>query len=141
MRLVPATSASSTRETEKKRPAKTALPPWRAKSRSTTPFQDELPFRLVAHPVADLVAYDGPEDAEDYGPTETEMALLTQDSRGKENGRAREGNIHSPEHDAEKDNQVAEILDEWVELVHGVRRIVTSSAFEGFVIPRIGRRG
>src|SRR5215210_670362 len=42
------------------------------------PPQDERSSRLVAHPVADLVAYDGPEDAEDYGAPEAEVALLDQ---------------------------------------------------------------
>src|SRR5215208_610127 len=94
------------------------------------PLQDERPSRLVAHPVADLVADDGPEDAEDYGAPEAEVTLLDQHPRGQEYGRTREGDAHGPEHHAEEDDQVPVVLDQGVEVVHSVRSIRTATAFE-----------
>ena len=122
MRLMPATSASSKRETEKKRAAKTALPPWRAKSPSTRsrrsgvsftycpPLQDERASCFVADPVTDLVTDDGPEDAEQYGFPEFQVTLLNQYAGGQEYGRARERDARGPEHHAEEDDQVSVVL-------------------------------
>jgi hypothetical protein len=115
IRLVPATSASSTRETEKKRPANTALPPWRSKRRSTHSRR----------------SHNGPEYAENDGAPEIEVALLDQHSRSQEYGRTREGDPHGPQHHAEEDYQVAVVLDQGVEFVHSIRSIRTANAFEG----------
>src|SRR5918995_259788 len=49
MRLMPATSASSRREREKKRGAKTALPPWRSKSPSTRSRRSGVSFTYRPH--------------------------------------------------------------------------------------------
>src|SRR5215210_8413199 len=76
------------------------------------PLQDERSSRLVAHPVADLVADDGPEDAEDYGAPEAEVTLLDQHPGGQEYGRARERYTHRPEHHAKEDDQVPVVLDQ-----------------------------
>src|SRR5215210_8531141 len=101
------------------------------------PLQDKRSSRLVAYPVADLIADDGTEDTEGYGALEAEVALLDQHARGQEYGRARKRDSHGPEHHAEEDDQVPVVLEQGVEFVHGVRSIVTSSAFEA---PGIGAR-
>ena len=123
---MPATSASSRRETEKKRAAKTALPPWRAKSPSTllqalwgelyipSPLQDERASRFVADPVTDLVPDDGPKDAKQYGVPEVQVTLLNQYAGGQEYGRARERDARGPEHHAKEDDQVSVVLDQGV---------------------------
>src|SRR5215213_1024455 len=95
------------------------------------PLQDERSSRLVAHPVADLVADDGPEDPEDYGTPEAEVALLDKHAGGQDYGRARDGDSHGSQHHAEEDDQVPVVLDQGVEFVHVVRSIRTATAFEG----------
>jgi hypothetical protein len=83
----------------------------------------------VADPVTDLVADDRPEDAKHYGVPEVQVALLNQHAGGQEDGRAREWDACGPEHYAEQHDQVPIVLDEWVELLHCVRSIVSSSTF------------
>src|SRR5215213_6696286 len=46
---LPANSASSRRETEKKRAAKTALPPWRSKSPSSRSKRSGVSFTYCPH--------------------------------------------------------------------------------------------
>src|ERR687889_241721 len=120
MRLVPATSASSRREGEKKRAAKTALPPGRVKSPSS---------RSVADPVTDLVPNNSPEDAKQYGAPEVQVTLLNQYASGQEYSRARERNAHGPEHHSEEDDHVPVALDQRVEFLHGIGSIGTTVAF------------
>jgi hypothetical protein len=69
----------------------------------------------VADPVADLVTDDSPEDAERYGATEAEVALLDQHAGGKEYGSARETDACGPEHHAEENDQVPVMLDQEME--------------------------
>jgi hypothetical protein len=128
MRLVPATSASRTRETEKKRPVKTALAPWRAKRSSTNPRRPGVSFKYRLHVktsslpalwptlVADLVTDDSPEDAERYGSTGADLTLLDQHAGGKEYGSARETDASGPEHHAEENDQVPVMLYQGIEL-------------------------
>jgi hypothetical protein len=70
----------------------------------------------VASPVADLVTDDSPEDAESYGASEAEVALLDQDAGGKEFGSARETDARGLEHHAEENDQIPVMLDQGIEL-------------------------
>ena len=70
----------------------------------------------MADPVADLVTDDGPKDAERYGATEAEVALLDQHVGGKEYGSARETDACGPEHHAKEYDQVPVLLDQEIEL-------------------------
>jgi len=73
----------------------------------------------VTHPVTDLVADDSPKDAKQYGVLEVQVVLLNQYARGQEYGRARERDARGAEQPAEEDDQVAVVLDQWIDFFHG----------------------
>src|SRR5215208_355548 len=87
------------------------------------PLQYELSSSFVAHPVTDLVSDDGSKDAKQYGVPEVEVALLNQYASSQENGRARDGDAHGPEHHAQEDDQIPVVFDQRVEFFHRRRSI------------------
>src|SRR5215212_4466472 len=85
------------------------------------PPQDERTPPLASDPVADLVADDGPQDAEHDGVPEVEVSLLDQYSGGEEYGLAGQRHPRALEHHPKEDDQVAVVLDERKDPVHSRR--------------------
>src|SRR5215207_1773380 len=84
-----------------------------------SPTQHERASPSSADPVSDLVAYHGPQDAEDDDVAQVEASPLDQDACCKEYGLAGQGHPGALEHHPEEDDQVAVVLDEGEDPVHG----------------------
>ena len=98
---MPATSAPNTLNPAKKRARRRPCPrdgrrthphgrAARGDPHVSAPLQHERSSPLAPGPVAELVPDHRPEDAEDYGVLDTQVALLGQDTGGQEDGLARQ---------------------------------------------------
>src|SRR5215213_5988558 len=85
----------------------------------SSPTQHERASPSAPHPVADLVADHGPKDAEHDGIPQVEVSPLDQDACCKEYGLAGQRHPGALEHHSEEDDQVAVLLDEGEDPLHG----------------------